>query len=90
MFTPTQFLDLGSRAAVDQALSRLAQAGTIRRLALGVYDYPKRHPMLGPLSPSADTVAKALVGRNKRPPLATITGPCGICICNNRPRSMIF
>lgn len=64
VFTPTQFLDLGGRAAVDQALSRLAKAGTVRRLARGVYDYPKLHPVLGPLSPSAEAVAEALAGRD--------------------------
>jgi hypothetical protein len=58
-------LDLGSREAVDLALHRLVQKKTIRRLARGVYDYPKEHPVLGPLSPSAETVAKALAGRDR-------------------------
>ncbi len=31
VFVPKDFLDLGRRAAVDQALSRLVKAGTIRR-----------------------------------------------------------
>lgn len=65
VFTPTHFLDLGSRAAVDKAMSRLATTGVIRRLARGVYDYPKVHPRLGILMPSADTVAKALAGRDR-------------------------
>lgn len=62
---PGDFFDLGSREAVDLALHRLARKGTIRRLARGVYDYPKEHPVLGPLSPSADTVARALAGRDR-------------------------
>src|SRR5205814_6681809 len=37
----------------------------IRRLARGVYDYPREHPVLGPLSPSADTAARALAGRDR-------------------------
>lgn len=57
---PADFLDLGSRAAVDQALSRLAQAGTLRRLVRGVYDLPKTHPRLGLLSPSLPQVARAI------------------------------
>lgn len=65
VFTPTQFLDLGSRDAVDKSLSRLAEAGTIRRLTRGVYDYPKLHPVLGPLSPPAEAIANALTGRDK-------------------------
>src|SRR5436309_4144388 len=64
MFVPGTFLDLGSRQAVDLALHRLAKKGTIRRLARGVYDFPKQHPVLGLLSPSADVVAKALAGRD--------------------------
>jgi hypothetical protein len=59
------FLDLGSREAVDLALHRLAKKGIIRRLARGVYDFPKRHPVLGLLSPSADAVAEALAGRDR-------------------------
>src|SRR5213595_832658 len=65
VFVPADFLDLGSRQAVDIALHRLAQKGTIRRLARGVYDFPKEHPVLGLLSPSADAVAKALAGRDR-------------------------
>jgi len=59
-FTPKAFDDLGNRAAVDQALSRLTKAGKIRRISRGVYDIPKNHPTLGPLSPDPDTVARAI------------------------------
>src|SRR6266496_4805937 len=65
VFVPADFLDLGSREAVDLALHRLARKGTIRRLARGVYDFPKEHPVLGSLSPSADDVARALAGRDR-------------------------
>jgi hypothetical protein len=60
---PADFLDLGSREAVDLALHRFAKKGVLRRLARGVYDYPKRHPVLGTLSPSADTIAATLAER---------------------------
>jgi hypothetical protein len=30
-----------------------------------VYDFPKQHPVLGPLLPSADAVAQALAGRDR-------------------------
>lgn len=65
VYVPNDFLDLGSRSAVDLALHRLAKRGTIRRLARGVYDFPKRHPVLGTLSPSADAIAQALAGRDR-------------------------
>lgn len=60
VFTSSDFLDLGGRAAVDQTLSRLAARGGIRRLARGLYDYPAMSPRLGPLSPDLDKAAKAL------------------------------
>src|SRR5260370_40024238 len=60
VFTPKAFSDLGNRAAVDQALSRLTKAGEIRRISRGVYDVPQNHPTLGPLSPDPDSVARAI------------------------------
>ena len=64
VFVPADFLDIGSREAIDITLHRLARKGTIRRLARGVYDFPKDHSTLGRLSPSADAVAEALAGRD--------------------------
>src|SRR5580658_2063763 len=63
-FTPKAFDDLGNRAAVDQALSRLARAGKIRRISRGVYDIPKSHPTLGPLSPDPDAVARVIADQS--------------------------
>lgn len=60
VFTPSDFLDVAARSTVDQALSRLAKSGKLRRLTRGLYDFPKVHPQLGPLSPTPDDVAKAL------------------------------
>jgi hypothetical protein len=54
------FLAVGARPSVDQALSRLVKGGQLRRLARGLYDFPKLHPKLGPLSPAPDDVARAL------------------------------
>ena len=65
IFVPADFLGIGSRKAVDVALHRLARQGTIRRLARGVYDFPKEHPDLGQLSPSAESVARAIAGRDR-------------------------
>ena len=64
VFTPSDFLDLGSRAAIDKALSRLAQKGTLRRLHRGLYDYPKSHPVMGTLTPSPDAIARAIAGKH--------------------------
>jgi len=64
VFVPGDFLDLGSRQGVDFSLHRLVKQGVLRRLARGLYDYPKSHPQLGMLSPSVDTIAKVLAGRD--------------------------
>lgn len=64
VFVPADFLDLGTRTAVDVTLHRLSAAGTIRRLARGLYDVPKRHPVLGLLWPTADAVAAAVARRD--------------------------
>lgn len=64
VFVPIEFLDLGSRPAVDIVLHRLVRKGTIRRLARGIYDFPKEHPILGKLQPSPEKIAEALVDRD--------------------------
>jgi hypothetical protein len=65
VFVPADFLEIGSREAIDITLHRLARKGTIRRLARGVYDFPKDHPVLGRLSPSAEAIAEAMAGRDR-------------------------
>jgi len=64
VFIPTDFLDLGSRETIDIVLHRLVRKGTIRRLARGIYDFPKEHPVLGQLMPSPEKIAEALMGRD--------------------------
>jgi hypothetical protein len=63
VFTPKQFTHLGTRASVDQALSRLSRSGEIRRLARGIYEFPKIHPQIGVLSPSPNAIAQAMAER---------------------------
>lgn len=60
VFTPSDFLADAARSSIDQALSRLVKGGQLRRLARGLYDFPKMHPKLGALSPAPDDVAHAL------------------------------
>lgn len=65
VFVPADFLEIGSRGAVDVALHRLTRKGIICRLGRGVYDFPRKHPVLGRLYPSAEEVAKVLAGRDR-------------------------
>lgn len=64
VFSPFDFLDLGGRVAIDQALSRNSRAGLIRKIARGLYDRPRIDDDLGAIPPSADAVAAALARRD--------------------------
>lgn len=62
--TPKDFLDLGSRAAVDQALSRLVKRGQLRRIGRGLYDLPRYSRLLKrSVPPRMNTVVAALARR---------------------------
>ena len=63
-FTPGHFLELGSEESIRQALSNLHKQKVIRRLAQGVYDYPKEHDVLGIIPPDLNKVAKAIAEKN--------------------------
>ncbi|AHG64691.1 DUF6088 family protein [Advenella mimigardefordensis] len=65
VFTPRDFIDLGSRGAVDVSLARLKQSGKIRRIGHGLYDYPVLHEKLGPLSPKLDSLAQAVSNQSR-------------------------
>lgn len=63
-FTPKHFLDLDSDTGVRSTLSRLEKSEMIRRLAQGIYDYPREHQVLGLLPPKPEDVAKAIAEKN--------------------------
>ena len=63
--TPKDFLDLGSREAVDQALSRLFKAGELRRVGHGLYDMPRFSNVLNRPAPvDLDAAIVALARRD--------------------------
>ena len=64
VFTRSDFLDLGSTDAIGMVLQRLLKAGKLRRVARGLYDMPRRHPLLGELSASSDAIAAAIARRD--------------------------
>lgn len=59
-FTSSDLLPLGTRASVDQALSRLVRAGVIERLARGVFVRSCTNPYVGKVPPEPERVAKAV------------------------------
>jgi len=63
-FTSRNFYDLGSPEAIRINLYRLEKNGIIRRLRHGLYEYPKKHPSIGMLSPSPQKIAEAIKFRD--------------------------
>lgn len=66
VWTPSDFLDLGSRDVVDKTLQRLVQANILRRIERGLYDYPKLNKLTGTFSlPDYQAVIEAISRRDQ-------------------------
>lgn len=59
VLSPKEFLHLGSRTAVDQALSRMVKAGKLLRVARGTYVAPVSS-RFGTRAPAPEKVVKAM------------------------------
>jgi len=67
VFTASRFVAIAGPAAIRQALSRLTKAGKIRRVRQGLYDLPRRHPIIGQTAPDVtDTVRTLMKGSQAR------------------------
>ncbi len=77
VFTPVHFDDIAGRSTISTILQRHMDAGTIRQLARGLYDYPQKDEQLGVLLPSTDDIARAFAGRD-----ATMLQPSGAYAAN--------
>ena len=64
VFASVEFLDLGNRAAVDQALARLCRAGEVKRARRGLYHLPGKTHWFGKLGATPDAVAQAIARRD--------------------------
>jgi Family of unknown function (DUF6088) len=65
VWVPADFVDLGPRCAVDQALHRLVRAGTIRGITRGLYDKPTLNALTGTSThPDHRSVIDALARRD--------------------------
>jgi hypothetical protein len=63
VWTPVDFLDLGSRDAVDKAMQRMVTSNDLRRIDRGLYDQPRMNALTGqPAAPDYRSVIDA-VGR---------------------------
>jgi hypothetical protein len=59
-FTPTTLLESGTRASVDQSLSRLVKSGAIERVTRGVFVRPEVSRYVGKVMPEPIKVAQTI------------------------------
>jgi len=64
-FSVNRFAEVGSRAAVAQALARLVRTGKLERITRGIYMGPKFSPYAGWIRPSLWTVLRILTQHNQ-------------------------
>ncbi len=76
LLCPNTLLHLGNRAAVDQALSRLARKGELMRVCQGVYVRPIQ-TRFGPCPPPIEKVIESLSSM-----LGETIVPCGGALAN--------
>lgn len=66
VWTPSDFLGLGSRAAIDKSLQRLAITNKIRRIDRGLYDLPRINKLTGkPANADYTAVIDAVARRDQ-------------------------
>lgn len=66
VWTPADFLDLGSRPAVDKTLQRFAKSGELRRVDRGLYDCPAFNSLTRqPAPPDPRAVIDAVARRDQ-------------------------
>jgi len=59
-FTSSDLLSVGTRASVDQALSRMVRSGVIQRITRGVFVRPRTNLYVGKVPPAPERVAQAV------------------------------
>ena len=65
LFFISDFLNFGAEKAVSKALERLVDKGDISRVARGIYARKLIDPIIGPVSPTIEAIAKAIGKRDK-------------------------
>jgi hypothetical protein len=65
LFFVDDFLSLGTAKAVSKALERLVQKSELKRVSRGIYTRVAVDPLLGPLTPTAESIADAIRRRDK-------------------------
>jgi hypothetical protein len=65
LFFTDSFMAFGNAKAVSKALERLTKEGELLRVATGIYVRPEIDPVIGPVTPGIEAIAKAIAKRDK-------------------------
>ena len=65
LFFVNDFLRFGNSKAISKALERLVEKEEITRVSRGIYARLEKDPILGPVKPGAESIAKAIAKRDK-------------------------
>jgi hypothetical protein len=65
LFFTDSFMAYGNAKAVSKALERLSKEGELLRVATGMYVRPEIDPVIGPVTPGIEAIAKAIAKRDK-------------------------
>jgi hypothetical protein len=65
LFFADSFIAYGNAKAVGKALERLSKEGELMRVATGMYVRPEIDPVIGPVTPGIEAIAKAIAKRDK-------------------------
>lgn len=91
VFTPSEVLHLGTRSAVDQALSRMVKAGKVRRIGHGIYAYPQLNSLVGEVPPSPAAVAQALArGRGAEAQVSEAAAANSLGVTTQVPARVVY
>ncbi len=64
VFTKDCFFDIGNLKTVAKVLERMVESGEIRRIARGLYYYPKKHQEFGDVPADPNKIADALAEKD--------------------------
>jgi hypothetical protein len=65
LFFGEDFISKGNYEAVRKALQRLVKAGELTRVATGIYVRPEIDPVIGPVTPGIEVIARAIARRDR-------------------------
>lgn len=65
LFFVEDFLRFGNYKTISKALERLVEKEEISRVARGIYARLEKDPILGPVKPGAEAIAKAIAKKDK-------------------------